>query len=113
MGLDNSSIRESIDDWDSLRSERGSRAVEAGMGLLRITLLFGSVAIALALIAVPLLDNSNDNRQVARDGFAGIDTMSTGSIERGGTYTIRRSVLQSSSESVCVIRANGRRSGDC
>lgn len=111
MGRDNSSSREPLDDWDSIRPERSSRAVEAGMGLLRITLLFGSVAIALALIAVPLLDN--DNRQFARAGFAGIDTMSTGSIERGGTYTIRRSVLQSSPESVCVIRANGRRSGDC
>lgn len=111
MGRDKSSSREPLDDWDSIRPERGSRAAEAGMGLLRVTLLFGSVAIALALIAVPLLDD--DSRQVARDNFIGLDTMSTGSIERGGTYTIRRSVLQSSPESVCVIRANGRRSGDC
>ena len=102
------------DDWDAIRPERGVRAVNAGMGLLRITLLFGSAAVALALIAVPLLDKEGDGRQqIARDTFIGLDTMSTGSIGRSDTYTIRRSVLQPSPESVCLIRANGRRSGDC
>lgn len=101
------------DDWDSIRPERGARAVEAGMGLLRITLLFGSAAVALALIAVPLLDSGDGRQQIARDGFAGLDTMATGSIGRANTYTVRRSVLQPSPDSVCVIRANGRRSGDC
>jgi len=28
-------------DWDSIRPDRGFRAVDAGMGILRITLLFG------------------------------------------------------------------------
>jgi hypothetical protein len=103
MNLDN--------EWDSIRPERRFRAVDAGMGLLRITLLFGSAAVALALIAVPLLDN-NDNRQVARDSF-GLDMTSTGSIGHSDTYTIRRSVLQPSPDSVCLIRSNGKRSGDC
>ncbi|MBN9274683.1 MAG: hypothetical protein J0J15_31450, partial [Mesorhizobium sp.] len=35
-------------DWDSIRPDR-FRAVEAGMGVLRVTLLFGSAAVALAL----------------------------------------------------------------
>ena len=35
-------------DWDSIRPERAFRAGEAGMGVLRITLLFGSAAVALA-----------------------------------------------------------------
>lgn len=101
------------DDWDAIRPKRSLRVVDAGMGLLRITLLFGSAAIALALIAVPLLDNGDSRQQVARDGFIGLDTTTTGSIHRSGTYTIRRSVLQPSPDSVCLIRANGRRSGDC
>lgn len=101
------------DDWDSIRPKRSFRVADAGMGLLRITLLFGSAAVALALIAVPLLDNSDSRQQIARDGYFGLDTTTTGSIGRSGTYTIRRSVLQPSPDSVCLIRANGRRSGDC
>ena len=99
-------------DWESIAPTRASRAADAGMGILRITLLFGSAAVALALVAVPLLDGDSPP-QHARDGFAGVDMMSTGSIGRSSTYTIRRSVLQSSPDAVCVIRDTGRRSGDC
>ena len=95
-------------DWDSIRPERSSRAVHAGMGILRITLLFGSAAVALALIITPIVANQT-RPQLARGG---LDTMSTGSIDRS-TYTIRRSVLQPSPGSVCVIRDNGRQSGAC
>ncbi|RWP57184.1 hypothetical protein [Mesorhizobium sp.] len=102
-------------DWDSIRPDRSFRA--AGMGILRITLLFGSAAVALALIATPLLDNRTRS---ARDDFAGgLDRMSTGSVESTGstgrrdTYTLRRSVLQPLPTSICVIRDNGQRSGDC
>jgi hypothetical protein len=84
-------------DWDSIRPDRSFSAVHAGMGILRITLLFGSAAVALALIATPLLDSIG----------------STGSIGHRGTYTLRRSVLQPLPSSVCVIRDNGKRSGDC
>lgn len=111
-------------DWDSIRPDR-SFAVHAGMGILRITLLFGSAVVALALIATPLLD-SRTRLQTARDHFAGgLDGMSTGSIGspgsvgstgsigHRGTYTLRRSVLQPLPSSVCVIRGDGKRSGDC
>ena len=100
-------------DWDSIRPDRSYRAADAGMGILRITLLFGSAAVALALIATPLLD-SQTRSQSSRDGLAGgLDTMSTGSIGHRDTYTLRRSVLQPQPSSVCVIRDNGTRSGDC
>jgi hypothetical protein len=105
MNLDN--------DWDAIRPDRGFRAAEAGMGILRVTLLFGSAAVALALIATPFLDSQTRSLS-ARDNFAaGIDTMSTGSIGHRGTYTLRKSVLQPSPSSVCMISDNGRRSGDC
>lgn len=112
-------------DWDSIRPDRNYSAANAGMGILRITLLFGSAAVALALIATPFLD-SRMRLQSARADFAGgLDTMntgsigsagsigSTGSIGHRGTYTLRRSVLQPLPSSICVIRDNGKRSGDC
>ena len=95
-------------DWDSIRPERAFRVGEAGMGVLRITLLFGSAAVAWALFATPLLDRSS-RQEFAHDG---LDMTSTGSI--GPTvYTIRKSVLQPSPDSVCIIDRGGRRSGDC
>ncbi|MDX8440207.1 hypothetical protein [Mesorhizobium australafricanum] len=100
-------------EWDSIRPDRGFRAVDAGMGILRITLLFGSAAVALALIATPFLDNQT-RPQSARDGFAGLDMTATGSIgHRTNTYTVRRSVLQPLPSSICVIRNDGSRSGEC
>lgn len=79
-------------------------------GILRITLLFGAAAVAMALIAAPLLE-SRSGSALARN--AGVDMMSTGSIGGTTSHTIRRSVLQSSPDAVCIIRANGARSGDC
>lgn len=96
-------------DWDSIRPDRSSRA---GMGVLRIALLFGSAAIAVALMAIPYIEGKQD-QFIARGGTAGIDMMSTGSISRDNTYTVRRSVLQPSPGSVCIIRDNGSRSGEC
>lgn len=100
-------------EWDAIRPDRSQRASQAGMGVLRLALLFGSAAIALVLIATPLLDR--ESRQIyARDnGVFGLDMTSTGSISRSSSYTVRRSVLQPSPDSVCIIRADGSRSGDC
>ena len=99
-------------DWHSIRPDRSFRAADAGMGLLRITLLFGSAAVAFALFAAPLLDSST-RQQFAGGAYPpGLDMTSTGSIG-GRIYTERRSVLQRSPDSVCIISANGRRSGDC
>jgi hypothetical protein len=68
------------------------------MGILRITLLFGSAAVALALIATPFLDNQTRS-QFARNGLAsGLDTMSTGSIRHRDTYTLRRSDVAAAAE---------------
>lgn len=79
--------------------------------VLRVALLFGSVAIAIALIATAVLDNSLGDR-FARAEY-GIDRTATGSIGYKGTYVMRRSVLQSSPDAVCIMRDNGTRSGEC
>jgi hypothetical protein len=99
-------------EWDVVRSNRGWSG-GAGMGILRITLLFGSAAVALALIVAPIAE-SQTRSYVARGGTpAGLDEMTTGSTGYRGEYTIRKSVLQSSPQTVCVIRDNGVRIGDC
>ena len=99
-------------EWDSMRSDRNWRVDQAGMGMLRIALLFGSAMVALALLLAPVLDQ---NRYALSDGTAaGLDLISTGSVKTtGAQYTIRRSVLQQSPTSICVIRTNGTRSGEC
>ena len=101
------------DDWDSTGGPARSRALPilstAGMGMLRVALLFGSAAVALALILAPAADRYAKAHVVGGDG---IDYLATGSIAPSGSYTIRRSVLQKSG-AVCIIRADGQRSGDC
>ena len=102
----------SIDNgWDDVRGDR-SRLEIAGIGALRVALLFGSAVIALALILAPVLDNQVDD-YLARGDAQGVDMMSTGTIGSKATYTIRKSVLQSTPNSVCILRSNGTRSGDC
>jgi hypothetical protein len=101
-------------DWQSIRGDRGSVLGIAGIGILRITLLFGSAAVALALILAPIADSQT--RQFVGGAGDGLDRMPTGSIGRSGaagSYTIRRSVLQVSPSAICIIRDNGTRSGDC
>lgn len=115
MGID--------DELDLQRSRRGSPLADAGMGALRVTLLFGSAAVALALILTPIVESQTD-KMLYSSYSPGLDMMTTGSIggglatgtigQRGpNSYVVRRSVLQPSPNSVCVIRQNGMRSGDC
>lgn len=99
-------------EWDLIRPERPSAAARASAGILRVTLLFGFVAIAIALFATPYLADQT-RPMIGQAGYDGLDFTSTGSIGRGSNYTLRRSVLQQSPNSVCVIRENGARLGDC
>lgn len=97
-------------DWQDRSSAWDAQAT--GFSVLRVALLFGSIAIAIALLAVPLLQSGINETAMAVRG-AGVDTMSTGSVRDSNRYIVRRSVLQPTPDSVCVIRANGTRSGNC
>lgn len=100
-------------EWEKIRENGSARIESAGMGALRITLLFGSAAVALALIVAPIVDNSTRAR-FAESGYSGgVDRFTTGSISQRRQYTIRRSVLQKSPASICIIRGDGVRTGDC
>lgn len=100
-------------EWLKIRGERASPFAGAGMGALRVSLLFGMIAVALALMVAPFAENQTRSR-LARSGIAAdLDFMSTGTAQASGRYTIRRSVLQPNPRAVCVIRDNGSRSGEC
>lgn len=95
--------------WNSSAAER--EPLLSGTGSLQLTLLFGAAAVTLALLVTPLLDR-RVNSDFARNDMM-VDRMTTGSIPAQRNYTIRKSVLQASPTSVCIIRPNGTRSGDC
>jgi hypothetical protein len=103
-------MRSDMEEDDYYRPST-SRLQAASSGLIRVALLFGSAAIGLALIAIMVINNHFGDTMA--DAGPPVDFTTTGSIGYPGTYVLRRSVLQSSPNSVCIIRDNGTRSGDC
>ncbi|MDR7224820.1 hypothetical protein [Aminobacter aminovorans] len=99
-------------EWDLIRPERSSSAARARAGILRVALLFGFIAIALTLFATPFLEDKT-RPLLNQVRFDGLDYTATGSVNRNASYTLRRSVLQDTPQSVCVIKDNGQRSGQC
>jgi hypothetical protein len=98
------------DEWEKFRSEQGPMLEIVRSGAIRIALLFGSVAVAIALLLTPVLDRET---RMARVNALGVDRTVTGSVPTHNIYTLHRSVLQSSPNAVCVIHFNGVRTGDC
>lgn len=91
--------------WKTVRVRRTTYR-SGRTGALNIALLFGTAAIAFSLIITPMLVEDNDARRLAnvREDF---DRITTGSIpvDNGSKhYTIRRSVLQETPGSVCIIQ---------
>ena len=62
-----------------------------GGATLQSALLFGAVAMALAVLVTPQLQHAADI--YAENKALGIDRVITGSVEKKRTYTIRKSVL--------------------
>ena len=95
------------DSWKTVRAQHRAAHSSGKTGALNIALLFGTAAIALSLIVTPMLANREDSRHLAQvqEEF---DLITTGSIkpqEKGPKhYTIRRSVLQESPGSVCIVQ---------
>ncbi len=100
------------EDWERIRGNRGDRTVP-GISPVRVALLFGTAAIALALFATSYLADDG-KRFYAEGGRPGeLDMMSTGSVSPARTYIVRKSVLQASPDAVCIIRPDGTSQGDC
>ncbi|SMC33877.1 hypothetical protein SAMN06297251_101167 [Fulvimarina manganoxydans] len=80
--------------------------------LLRASLLFGVVALALGLVILP--STGERSGSLFASNRPNIDMMTTGSIEPNGsgTYRVQRSVLQPSGGACFVFQDGGRR-GSC
>lgn len=109
------------DEWDEAKAGTGWLGTSSGIGALRLALLFGCGAVVMTLILTPIAENQAD--RMAFSANPGLDMMATGTVggqqaagfgrRDAGSYVVRRSVLQPSPSSVCIIRDNGMRTGDC
>ena len=93
--------------WKTVRARQRTTYRSGKTGALNIALLFGTAAIALSLIVTPMLAESGDDRRLAhvQEEFDRITTGSIKRVEEGSKhYTIRRSVLQETPGSVCIIQ---------
>lgn len=100
-----------INEWEDGHEAPGFSMADSGA--LRVALLFGSAAVAIALILGPIVDKGAGSVVANRGISAELDRTATGSVSRNGEYTIRRSVLQSSPASVCIIKSGGLQTGEC
>ncbi|MGV8939092.1 MAG: hypothetical protein ACOH2J_18380 [Allorhizobium sp.] len=92
------------DFWKTVQVDDRASNKSGRTGVLNIALLFGTAVVALTLILTPMLAGTDRKRLASapRD----IDMITTGSIstsEGGKRYTIRRSVLQETPGSVCIV----------
>lgn len=104
-----------VDDdfWRTVQDKEPLTSRHRRTGVLNLALLFGTAAIALTLILTPMLSSKTD-KQTASSGMPDFDTISTGSIPSGAKtkrYTVRHSVLQDTPGAVCIIDADGAKSG--
>ncbi|WP_105372653.1 hypothetical protein [Neorhizobium huautlense] len=98
--------------WKTARIRQRAARGSGSTGALNIALLFGTAAIALALIVTPMLADRSDERMAhVQEDFDRITTGSIRPAEKGTkVYTIRRSVLQETPGSICIVEGYG--SGD-
>ncbi|MCX8999972.1 hypothetical protein NOF55_22975 [Rhizobiaceae bacterium BDR2-2] len=97
------------DSWKDVRLRHRASRSSYRTGALNLALLFGTAIVALTLILTPILASKHDSRSLAliADDF---DLLTTGSVPprpHGKSYSIRRSVLQETPGSVCIVEGYG------
>ena len=97
------------DFWSSVYSGDSEADRPAGFSAIRIALLFGTAVIALAFMLPPMIELTTDDWKLTSSD-PGIDYMTTATVRKN---RLQRSVLLNSVNSVCIIHADGQRSGDC
>ena len=81
---------------------------------VKAAVLFAGAGIMSALILTPILARDAPTRMAYRSGdYNNIITGSIPGQNAGSSYTIRKSVLQNSPDSICIIQPNGLKTGDC
>ena len=101
------------DFWKTVQAKERQSPKSQKSGALNIALLFGTAVIAQTLILTPMMSKYGSQRRLASmpDNY---DNITTGSIKRSETgkrYTVRRSVLQETPGSVCIVEGYGADSG--
>ncbi|WP_412050207.1 MULTISPECIES: hypothetical protein [unclassified Hoeflea] len=105
----------SDDFWVTVMDRSGGENQRKRFGAVRVALLFGTAAIAVATILTPIVADRTTTSRVAWSPSQ-YDNITTGSIQQrssGSFYTVRKSILQDIPGAVCIIRTDGRTSGDC
>lgn len=103
-----------MNDINEFNEDRPTRDASGAIGwtAVRVALLFGSLAIALTLIVTPMISGTfGDRGTFVQSRLDRGITSSTVASDR--TYHVRRSVLQKSPSSVCIIDTGGKYRGDC
>jgi hypothetical protein len=99
------------DEWDYVQGNQEDILEPAKSGALRISLLFGSIAVAFALFLVPIMNRGSVDLE--RVAGSQLDPISTAATAQANEYTIRKSVLQAKGSLGCIIRNDGTSVGDC
>lgn len=101
--------------WTTVMDRDGQDSQPKKFGAVRVALLFGTAAIALAAILTPIVADQTSAARVAwaPDQFDNITTGSIPSRSQRTFYTVRKSILQDNPGSLCIIRNDGRKTGDC
>ncbi|MBB4955726.1 hypothetical protein H4S14_003719 [Agrobacterium vitis] len=94
-----------------VRQSRRAASRSGRIGAINVALLFAVAAVAVSLVLTPMLSESTGTTQLASQPEP-LDSMSTGSIpsthdDAGKRYTIRRSILQETPGSVCIVGSGG------
>lgn len=95
----------------ALRMRRNERSA---MSSIEVAIMFGVLAVGFALVVTPMVEKTG--KQFAQnDSIFGeqVDNFVTGSVQKPKRFVIRRSVLQPSKTSQCIIYSNGKTYGDC
>ncbi len=79
---------------------------QRGDGPIQMTLLVGGVALAVSVLAAPLLDSAS--KRFASSGAYGVDQILTGSINKKRRYTVRKSVLEPGEIRICQDGSYGQ-----
>lgn len=103
------------DFWMTVIDREGRENQPRRFGAVRVALLFGTAAIAIAAILTPIAADRTSSARIAwsPDQFDNITTGSIPSRPKTTSYTVRKSILQDDPGALCIIRSNGSKSGDC
>lgn len=103
------------DFWMTVMDREGQENQPKKFGAVRVALLFGTAAIAIAAVLTPIAADRTSSARIAwsPDQFDNITTGSIPARSKTTSYTVRKSILQDNPGALCIIRSNGSKSGDC